>query len=246
MGDAHQCSQSNFLGPLEVLVLHCNVLIAKEYSLMLDRLSGCNTPAHGYTALMNEAASKIEKPSRLSATDWAQGALAMIAEQGVSAVAVEPLARRLGVTKGSFYWHFPSREALLRASLEFWEQNELEDVFARLEGITDPRERLEELFRRVGSEAPTHAIYSELLKALDHPVVQPVMQRVTQRRTDWLSLAYRQVGLPRNEAQQRARLTHAAYVGFLQMSLQLRQPRMSHEEFDDYLAHVMATLIPGR
>ena len=103
MGDAHQCSQSNFLGPLEVLVLHCNVLIAKEYSLMLDRLSGCNTPAHGYTALMNEAASKIEKPSRLSATDWAQGALAMIAEQGVSAVAVEPLARRLGVTKGSFY-----------------------------------------------------------------------------------------------------------------------------------------------
>ncbi|OPZ13054.1 MAG: DNA-binding transcriptional repressor AcrR [Alphaproteobacteria bacterium ADurb.BinA280] len=225
-------------------VLHRNALIAKDLSSSCAITLVCNTPAHGYTAKMNDVAAKMEKPSRLSATDWAQGALALIAEQGVNAVAVEPLARRLGVTKGSFYWHFPSREALLRAALEFWEQNELEDVFARLEGITDPRERLEELFRRVGSEAPTHAIYSELLKALDHPVVQPVMQRVTQRRTDWLSLAYRQVGLPRSEALQRARLTHAAYVGFLQMSLQLRQPRMTHEEFDDYLAHVMTTLIP--
>jgi len=48
----------------------------------------------------------------------AQAALEQIAEQGVLAVAVEPLARRLGVTKGSFYWIFPSREALLVAALE--------------------------------------------------------------------------------------------------------------------------------
>ena len=45
--------------------------------------------------------------ARLSSADWEAGALDLLAEQGVSAVAVEPLARRLGVTKGSFYWHFP-------------------------------------------------------------------------------------------------------------------------------------------
>ena len=47
------------------------------------------------------------------------------------------------------------------------------------------------------------------------------------------------------DAQHRARLAYAAYVGFLQLSLQLGQPRMRHEEFDEYLAHVMSTLIPG-
>jgi hypothetical protein len=57
-------------------------------------------------------------------------------------------------------------------------------------------------------------------------------------------LAYRQVGLPRTEAQHRARLTYAAYVGFLQLSLQLGQPRLRHEEFDEYLGHVISTLIP--
>ena len=61
---------------------------------------------YGTTAAMKGS----ERSGRLSADDWAQAALEQIAEQGVAAVAVEPLARRLGVTKGSFYWHFPSRE----------------------------------------------------------------------------------------------------------------------------------------
>lgn len=75
--------------------------------------------------------------SRLSAEDWAQAALDLIAEQGVGAVAVEPLARRLGVTKGSFYWHFPSRDALLQAALERWELFEQEQVFGSLEDVPD-------------------------------------------------------------------------------------------------------------
>src|SRR5690606_7033358 len=72
------------------------------------------------TAPANPPATS-SRGARLSAADWAQAALDVIAEQGVSAVAVEPLARRLGVTKGSFYWHFPSRDALLQAALERWE-----------------------------------------------------------------------------------------------------------------------------
>jgi AcrR family transcriptional regulator len=190
------------------------------------------------------AAKKIDRAGRLSAEDWAQGALDLISEAGVAGVAVEPLARRLGVTKGSFYWHFPSRDALLRAALERWEQVELEQVFARLEGIDDPQERLRELFRRVASEARSHIIYSELLKALDHPVVQPVMERVSKRRLDYLMLAFRQAGMGRQEAQHRARLTYAAYVGFLQLSLQLKQPRLNHDEFEAYVQHVAQTLIP--
>jgi AcrR family transcriptional regulator len=190
------------------------------------------------------AVKKIERGPRLSAEDWARAALDQIAEEGVNAVAVEPLARRLGVTKGSFYWHFPSREALLKAALERWEQIELEEVFARIEAIAEPRERMRELFRRTAHEVKSHVIYSELLKALDHPVVQPVMQRVSKRRLDYLMLAFRQLGLGRAEAQHRARLTYAAYVGFLQLSLQLGQPRLHHDEFDAYVEHVTSTLIP--
>ncbi len=187
----------------------------------------------------------IARSGRLSADDWASEALEQIAETGVSSVAVEPLARRLGVTKGSFYWHFPSRDALLQAALERWETMEQELVFGSLEKVADPRERLRALFQVVAHEVKSHIIYSELLKALDHPAVSPVIGRVSQRRLDYLTASFRQAGLSRTAAQHRARLAYAAYVGFLQLSLQLRQPRLQYDEFEDYVEHVMQTLIPA-
>lgn len=190
-------------------------------------------------------AKSPERSGRLSADDWAQAALDLIAEQGVAAVAVEPLARRLGVTKGSFYWHFPSRDALLQAALERWEKVEQEEVFGQMASIADPGERLRALFRLVAREYKSHIIYSELLKALDHPAVQPVIGRVSGRRMDFLTASFRQAGLNRIEALQRARLTYAAYVGFLQLNLQLHQARLQHDEFEAYVEHVMLTLIPS-
>ncbi len=187
----------------------------------------------------------VVRSGRLSAEDWAREALDQIAEQGVASVAVEPLARRLGVTKGSFYWHFPSRDALLQAALGRWETSEQEEVFGRLEKVADPRERLRALFQVVAHEVKSHIIYSELLKALDHPAVSPVIGRVSQRRLDYLTASFRQAGMSRTAAQHRARLAYAAYVGFLQLSLQLHQPRLQHEEFEAYVDHVMQTLIPA-
>lgn len=189
--------------------------------------------------------SRSTRNSRLSADDWAQAALDLIAEQGVGAVAVEPLARRLGVTKGSFYWHFPSRDALLQAALERWEVVEQQQVFGSLEEVPDPRTRLRALFQLVAHEVTPHVIYSELLKALDNPMVRPVIDRVSQRRMEYLIASFRQAGLSSTDARHRARLAYAAYVGFLQLSLQLQQPKQAREDFEAYVEHVIETLIPN-
>ena len=193
---------------------------------------------------MKTTAAKGER-SRLSAGDWAEAALDLIAEQGVAALAVEPLARRLGVTKGSFYWHFPSRDALLQAALERWEAFEEQELFGKLETVADPAERLRSLFQMVAREFKSHVVYSALLKAPDHPAVLPVIGRVSQRRLDYLTASFRQAGLGRTEARHRARLTYAAYVGFLQLNLQLHQARMPQEEFEEYVEHLSRTLVPG-
>jgi len=193
---------------------------------------------------MLHAVEKFER-TRLSAEDWERGALDLIALQGLSAVAVEALARQLGVTKGSFYWHFPTREALLKAALKRWENQDTEALFDEVEAIADPRERLRELFRRTGREAKSHVIYSALLRALDHSLVQPLMERVSRRRMEFLTRAYREIGMDKRVAAQRARLAYAAYVGFLQLTLQLGMPRLDHAEFEDYVEHVIATLIPA-
>lgn len=188
--------------------------------------------------------STSERAQRLSAEEWIDAALDVIAESGVAAVAVEPLARRLTVTKGSFYWHFASRDALLEAALKRWETRDVEGLIRQAARIEDPRARLLDLFRRTSRELRTHRMYAALMQALDHPAVRPVMQRLSQRRVQYLALAYRGVGLNRREALNRARLAYAAYVGFLQLMLQLKLPRMETDEFDAYVEHVIATLIP--
>lgn len=187
--------------------------------------------------------SKPER-TRLSAEDWELAALAGIADQGVRALAVETLARKLGVTKGSFYWHFPNREALLIAALERWERDGVAEIVAPIERIADPRQRLPELFRRVSHQLQTHRVYAALLKALDDPHVVAVMARVSQRRMQFLTAIYREAGLAPPAALNRARLTYAAYVGFLQLDFTLGLPHLSHEEFDAYVAHMLAVLTP--
>jgi hypothetical protein len=139
---------------------------------------------------------KLEK-SRLSAEDWALAALDVIAESGLAAVAVEPLARRPGRDQGQLLLAFPLREALLVAALERWEKTEQETVFGRWRRFPIRACGLRELFELVAREPKSHIIYSELLKALDHPVVKPVLSRVSVRRMDYLAASFRQAGLPR-------------------------------------------------
>lgn len=183
--------------------------------------------------------------NRLSADDWLSAALDEIAGHGVHALAVEPLARRLGVTKGSFYWHFENRDALLKRAIELWERQEQETLIDAVEPIADPHERLRRLFKRVSEELRTHIIYGELLKALDHELVKPAMTRVVKKRLDFLARAFRQTSLDRQQAQHRALLCYSVYAGFLQTSLQLGYPRFAdHDELEAFIDHTIGTLIP--
>src|SRR6266568_7036471 len=76
------------------------------------------------------AEQKASGQRRLTRDDWIIAALGAIADGGLAAVGVEPLAARLGATKGSFYWHFENRDALLEAAIRRWEKETTTDVVA--------------------------------------------------------------------------------------------------------------------
>ena len=60
-------------------------------------------------------------------------------------MAVEPLAKELGTTKGSFYWHFADRNALLEATLGLWEARDTDRVIAAIDESQDVMTRLRNL-----------------------------------------------------------------------------------------------------
>jgi AcrR family transcriptional regulator len=66
------------------------------------------------------------KTAPLQPDNWIRAALARLANEGIESVRIELLARDLGVSKGSFYWHFRDREDLLTCVLDRWEADETE------------------------------------------------------------------------------------------------------------------------
>lgn len=193
----------------------------------------------------------------LSRDDWIRAAAREFAEHGVGAVAVEPLAKRLGVTKGSFYWHFPNREALLRATLERWEQENTEDIIATLSQIPDPRLRLEQLILLAFSGAynPANGDMPEIdfddafdlavADASDDPIVQPIFRRVSERRVDYLTEAFRALGCSPEEARYRGLLGYAAYVGTLRLAREAPSRLPGQDELQDYQRQVIAAILPA-
>ena len=195
---------------------------------------------------MTQSAAKKKERSTLSAGDWEQQALVLIAEKGIRSVAVESLAARMGVTKGSFYWHFRNRDSLLEQSLIRWEKHDAANLQTSLSAIADPRERLRSFFRRTGREKLTHNVYGSLCTASDHPQVEPLLERVAERRMKHIEKAFEEIGFEPKQASHRARLTYSAYLGFLQLQKQHQAPSLSSEEFEAYMTHVIATLIPEK
>jgi AcrR family transcriptional regulator len=192
---------------------------------------------------MTSQRGKTRPKARLSAANWEEATLTVLAEGGVGAVGVESLARRLGVTKGSFYWHFATREDLLQAALERWERIGEQEVLAQMTAVADPRERVRELIRQVSHKQPSHAVFAALLKAIDQPQIRPLIERVSQRRLEFVTEAFHQAGFDPVVAANRARLTYSAYVGFVQLA-QIGQPRLNHDEFEAYIHDFIEVLIP--
>lgn len=174
---------------------------------------------------------------RLAPSDWTTAALMALRETGLSGVAVEPLAARLGTTKGSFYWHFPDRQALVAAALERWEHEETDAVIAALGSTDDPARRLELLAGYVFDPQHEPVLVVSLLADAGHSLVAAALERVTRRRVDYLGEQYRALGFDEGDARARALLAYTAFLGMAQLRRHL--PALAP---DDALARHAALL----
>jgi len=157
--------------------------------------------------------------ARLAADDWVTAAVRALLTDGPDAVAVQPLARRLGTTKGSFYWHFDTRDDLLRAALQRWLRQGTEDVIVAVEAATeDPVERARMLMRMVTEHSLASPGQLRLLATADHPDVRAALETAARRRIGYVARLLRAAGLPAAVARRRAMLAYAAYIGHAQLA----------------------------
>jgi AcrR family transcriptional regulator len=187
------------------------------------------------------------RQGRLAPDDWASAALRVIGRDGLGAVAVESIAAELGTTKGSFYWHFSSRDALIRAALDRWEQLWTEAVIARLEREADPAKRLKMVIAAGFESGPSDRVEIALIANPDHPAAVRAVRRVAERRIAYMTEQLRSLGWRTEEAYDRAVLLYYVYVGYLQMArapLQLVTNKARERQMELVLDILVSTELP--
>lgn len=151
---------------------------------------------------------------RKSRAEWLEVASEAIAEGGVNAVRVEPLARRLGVTKGSFYWHFEDREALLQALLDDWEQRGTEAIIEEVDREGgDGYQRAYRLWAMtVGDPKLTAELAIRDWSRRDEAVAARV-RRIDDRRMGYLRSLLVEIGIPDDDVEAKAMLLYSLLIG---------------------------------
>ncbi|HEY4420475.1 MAG TPA: TetR/AcrR family transcriptional regulator [Pseudonocardia sp.] len=183
---------------------------------------------------------------RLTARDWTVAALNALAEGGLAAVAVEPIAACLGATKGSFYWHFSNRNALLEAALLQWEQVNTEEIITLIDADPDPHSRLRNLLNLIlahPADPPVDRVMLTLQADASHPLVAPVFARVTRRRLDYFTELFTACGFPPGAAHRRSLLAYTAFLGHAHLASTSPELVPAGADRRDYVDSLVTTLV---
>jgi AcrR family transcriptional regulator len=153
---------------------------------------------------------------KLSRNEWISGSFQALCDGGIEALRVEPLAERLGVTKGSFYHHFENRRALHMAMLREWERRGTAEVIDDVEGaVQDPSSRLRQLAAITFATNPDADAIETGIRAWasTDDVVAKAVRRVDDRRLSFVVGLLRDAGMSKPLAERRARLMYRLLIG---------------------------------
>ncbi len=150
---------------------------------------------------------------QLSAKDWLDLGLKVLAESGFTALKADPLAKAMGVSRGSFYWHFVDIGAFHAAILRHWREVAAEQIIANVEAATGNDDPLQLLLRQAfgGRLSLENAVRSW---ATHDSLARRAVQAIDRRRLSYLERLLRACGLAPRVARARAQILYWAFLGF--------------------------------
>ena len=141
-------------------------------------------------------------------------ALVMVREQGVDGIKVVTIAKRLGLTSGSFYWHFENVQDLLDEVLSCWERHLTDSIITTARSFSGPPEdRILNLMLQVIREDATTYDQAISVWANSNKAVRNVYRRTIKKRFQFAAWMFEQVGFPEDDACTRGRLFVTALMG---------------------------------
>ena len=156
----------------------------------------------------------MSKTERLNREDWIRGALEILVTAGVAGVKIVPLAKCLGVTSGSFYWHFKDRRELHDALLDYWEREMTDaaiEAAKHFEG--SPEERIWRLMEQVMTAGLARLDLAFWHWGQSDAAAQTVFLRTLNKRFAFAKWMFGQVGFSKIQAEARGRMMVVYMMG---------------------------------
>ncbi|OCK57605.1 TetR/AcrR family transcriptional regulator [Bradyrhizobium sp. LMTR 3] len=151
--------------------------------------------------------------NQLAAKDWLDQGLKTLATRGFTALKAEPLAKTMGVSRGSFYWHFADIGAFHAAVLARWHEVAAEQIIANVEAASKDENPLALLLRRVFGERLMLERAVRTWASVD-PAARAAVQAIDRRRLGYVEGLLTQSGLSTDAARARAQILYWAFLGF--------------------------------
>lgn len=170
--------------------------------------------------LVNTVVYGWRMTSRLTAQDWLKHGLKTLAQSGPESLKADLLAKTLGVSRGSFYWHFKDINAFKMALLERWKAIITDNTIADLAAHTEGPDRLAEIMRRAFSfdDSLERAVRRWAFQSDD---VRNAVLAVDALRIDYLKGLLVAAGLPETVASARSAFIYSASLGRSQLGSDL-------------------------
>jgi AcrR family transcriptional regulator len=179
---------------------------------------------------------------RLTRDDWLDAAFRAAIGGGLDAVRILSLADAMGVTRGSFYWHFADRAELVNALIERWVQREIASDRGLLQNpLPDPTSRILHVLDRAIAHSVEDREYDQFEQALrgiagKDAGVAAVLERVDRARLQMLHSHYAELVQNDETARELAALFYLAVVGSHEA---MNRPSAS-AKMSDYLKSIIA------
>jgi AcrR family transcriptional regulator len=155
-----------------------------------------------------------EPTKRLTREDWLSWTLSNIAHKGQLQIRIYRLAKSLGVTEGSFYWHFKNRDDFLAALVDYWVDNYTEIVVETVNRVRgDASTRLLALQELVVRESLSDYDFTMQALAIQEPVVAPAIAKVYKRRIEYVGSLFAEMGFCGLQLEMRTQ-AFVAYMSF--------------------------------